>query len=444
MSGNKKPSDIFSTLPLHLRKVAEIFHRNQYQCWVVGGAIRDSLLNKTVQDYDLATDASPEQVMKLFPRCLPTGIKHGTVTILFRGRHFETTTFRLDGKYSDGRHPDRVHYANNILDDLSRRDFSMNSMALNAVTGEFMDPHGGQKDMDSCLIRAIGSPEERFREDSLRTIRACRFASQLEFTLEEKTFRAISTVLPRISQLAAERIWQEMTKILSSRKPSIAFHLFLETGLLKEIIPEMESCHHTSFHGERLTDILFRRCDLLSLPRLRLANLLRNIARTPPWAGNGRENAEAARKVLKRLKVPAPKRHYILAIIANQFRDTSTEWPDAQLRHFLSELGPEHAKALLRLWIADAQSIGDEEQICRLRSLEKRAHEQFSQPLGLADLAVSGGDLMTTLNLGTGKVIGRLLNELLAYVLDDPGLNQRAYLLEKAREIIEADGTEEG
>ena len=188
-------------VPHYVTEIARSLAAHGHDAWVVGGSIRDLIIGRPAYDYDIATDAHPEKVMAIFRRTIPTGIKHGTVTVLTRGHHVEVTTFRSDGTYTDKRRPDSVAYASTIQEDLARRDFTINGIAFNPLSGTIVDPYNGREDINRKLIRTIGSPRERFREDGLRPFRACRFAAQLEFDIEESTFLAISDCLDTTAEI---------------------------------------------------------------------------------------------------------------------------------------------------------------------------------------------------------------------------------------------------
>jgi len=193
-------------IPDYVLNIATILNKSGYQAWVVGGSIRDLIINRPAYDYDLATDALPQKVMKLIKRTVPTGIKHGTVTVITDSGNVEVTTFRKEGKYSDARRPDSVTYSQSILEDLSRRDFTINGIAYNPITEELLDPFDGRSDIENGIIRTIGDPAERFFEDGLRPVRACRFASQLNFSIYENTFKAIPECQERTAMVSVERI----------------------------------------------------------------------------------------------------------------------------------------------------------------------------------------------------------------------------------------------
>ncbi|HTX74093.1 MAG TPA: polynucleotide adenylyltransferase, partial [Rectinemataceae bacterium] len=206
-------------------------------CYLVGGAVRDQLLGRPTSDFDLATDARPEEVMRVFRRVVPTGIRHGTVTVHYKGLELEVTTFRTEAGYADGRHPDKVEFASSIEADLSRRDFTINAIAYDLLTRRLVDPHEGREDLGRRLIRAVGDPLERFGEDGLRPLRALRFAAQLGFRVEAATLAAIRPSIGRFRMVSPERVRDELSKMLLSPRPSIGLRLLEETGLLGEISP---------------------------------------------------------------------------------------------------------------------------------------------------------------------------------------------------------------
>ncbi|GHV84675.1 hypothetical protein AGMMS50230_02830 [Spirochaetia bacterium] len=239
-----------------LKEIAAVFSSAGKEVYLVGGAVRDLLLGRASADWDLATNARPEEVTALFKRVIPTGIKHGTVTIRHKGTSIEVTTFRTESEYSDGRRPDEVRYAAAIEEDLSRRDFTMNAAAVKLPEGILVDPFNGQSDIKRRLIRCVGKAEERFAEDGLRPMRAVRFAAQLGFNLEEKTLLAIPGALPTTAMVAAERIREELDKTLASASPQTGLVIMEETGLLKFILPELETCRGIEQKGYHRFDVL--------------------------------------------------------------------------------------------------------------------------------------------------------------------------------------------
>ncbi len=256
-------------IPAELQKMNSLFEAAGFEAYLVGGAVRDEFMGKGAHDWDVATNAKPEEVIKIFRRVIPTGIKHGTVTVHFMKQAIEVTTFRTESDYSDGRHPDKVEYAGHIEEDLSRRDFTMNAMAASLKDGRIVDPYGGAEDIQKKTIRAVGQPQERFMEDGLRPVRAVRFASQLDFKIEESTWAAIlrEDILKKAAGISLERFRDEFCKILLSPLPSVGLKLLEESGLLKIFVPELlegRGCVQSDergFHDFDVLDHNFYACD---------------------------------------------------------------------------------------------------------------------------------------------------------------------------------------
>lgn len=451
------------SIPRELEFVARVFRESGRQCWLVGGAVRDALLGRPVDDFDLATDAPPQSVRKLFRRSIPTGIRHGTVSILRGDYHFETTTFRRDGAYTDARHPDSVTYSGDIHDDLSRRDFTVNALAWNLIQHRFLDPHGGLEDLKRKIIRAVGIPGERFAEDALRPIRACRFASQLEFTVEGGTLAALGTVPEGVRRLSAERVRDELVKILGSPKPSIALGLFRDTGLLGIILPELEACVGTDPRGRRMRDAFDRCADLCDRlapdnPALRTAALFHEVSPAPPQAppqandtpGDTLNNPpdEAAARIaegaMRRLKTSNALRERVVRLVRHHHLHLGAPPSDSAVRRFMRHAGPDLAediialgRALGRARAADPSSTGPasaaalEELLRRVRGVQQRG-----EALSIGELGVNGRVLMEELGMRSGKPLGALLEHLLERVLDNPALNEPKTLLETAKRFM--------
>ena len=256
-------------IPCELQNMNSLFEAAGFEAYLVGGAVRDEIMGKGAHDWDVATNARPEDVMKIFRRVIPTGIKHGTVTVHFMKKAIEVTTFRTESDYSDGRHPDKVEYAGHIEEDLSRRDFTMNAMAASLADGHIVDPYGGADDIKARVIRAVGVPHERFMEDGLRPVRAVRFASQLGFRIEENTWAAIlrEDILKKAAGISLERFRDEFCKILLSPVPSVGLKLLEDSGLLKIFVPELlqgRGCVQSDERGFHSFDVLdhnFYACD---------------------------------------------------------------------------------------------------------------------------------------------------------------------------------------
>ena len=276
-------------IPDFILQIAQTFFENGFSFYLVGGAVRDMIMKKNPSDYDAATDANPYEVMKMFKKVIPTGIEHGTVTIFYMKNSIEVTTFRTESGYSDSRHPDFIKYASTIEEDLSRRDFTMNAIAINLKDFSLIDPFSGRNDIDKKIIRPVNDSRERFLEDGLRPIRCIRFKSQLNFSLEEKTYSSLfdCEVLKKAASISVERFRDEFLKIMKTEKPSSALKIMEETGILKIFIPELLEGRGSSqkdSRGYHIFDVLdhnYYACDASpkEKPLVRLAALFHDIGK---------------------------------------------------------------------------------------------------------------------------------------------------------------------
>lgn len=438
-----------------LRKIASILDKRGFSCYLVGGAVRNQLLGIEEKDYDLATDALPEDIIEIFHRVIPTGIKHGTVTVLFKGEAYEVTTFRVDGKYTDGRRPDSIHYTSDINEDLKRRDFTINSIAYHILNEELIDPNKGLEDLDRKIIRAIGNPDKRFQEDGLRPLRACRFAAQLNFAIEEETFSAISRNLDKFRSVSKERIYDELIKTMKADNPSITFRHLLHSGLLKIISEDLFNCVGVEQRERHKCDVfehLIQTCD--SCPRsdkiLRFAGLFHDLGKvttlqfkedgTPTFYNHEIPSAQLAVKIMKELKFPNKDIQKIEHLILHHMFNYTREWTDSAVRRFISKVGTEHIEDLLILQKADMTSMhrGDEDYLL-LEEFKNRIDGIIAteSAFSIKDLAINGNDLFQEIDIPKGPVMGRVLQKLLDYVLDDPQRNIKETLLNQAAVIYE-------
>ena len=439
------------SLPGRLRAFGSILAGAGYQGWLVGGAVRDLLGSREPGDYDIATDARPEQVARIFPRTYPTGIRHGTVTVQHSGIQAEVTTFRTEASYADGRHPDAVDYVATIDADLSRRDFTINGMAASLADGRLVDPWGGRADFAAKLVRAIGDPLARFGEDGLRPLRACRFAAQLGFVLDAATKAAISPSLATVRLVAAERIRDELTKLLMAEVPSLGLVLMEETGLLQLLIPELQRCAGLKQRDLHCFDVLghsLATCDASGPAlHLRLTALLHDVGKAttvgvgangqPTFYRHERDSADQAYEILSRLRFPNAERDRVVHLVREHMFNYSSSWSDAAVRRFLARVGQASLPDLLALRRSDQiDRCGKREDAASLLGLEQRVKRMTlaGVALGVADLAVDGAVLMEELQLPPGPFIGTLLRELLDSVVADPTLNNRDQLLLIARD----------
>jgi len=421
------------------------------RAFLVGGALRDYILGRGASDFDLATDARPEEIQNLYRRVIPTGIKHGTVTVLFKGMEVEVTTFRTESGYADGRHPDRVEYAATIEEDLSRRDFTMNAMAFDLASKALIDPQGGEKDLERRLVRAVGDPRERFYEDGLRPLRAIRFASQLGFEIESATLDAIPTALDRFRLVSAERVRDEFQKILLSPAPSRGLALMERVGMLANVLPELAACRGIEQRGMHRFDVLdhlyasvdFAPSELV----LRLAALLHDTGKPaakvdrpgmdPSFHRHEELSAEIASAAMRRLRFPNALVDEVVHLVRHHMFAYDEGWSDAAVRRFLARVGEDRVDDLLRLRLADGSGItGLPVDPRSLEPFRARIRTVLSEgrAFGLRDLAISGTDL-SGIGVPKGPVMGRILAELLETVLDDPELNRRDRLLDIAERL---------
>jgi putative nucleotidyltransferase with HDIG domain len=434
-----------------LKEIAAIFIRHGKQVFLVGGAVRDMFRGKEAQDWDLATDALPEEVIALFHKVIPTGIKHGTVTVRYKGYSLEVTTFRTESDYYDGRRPNKVDYARTIEEDLSRRDFTMNAIALSLPEGALVDPFGGTGDITRRIIRCVGNPRERFGEDGLRPLRAVRFASQLGFDIEETTLAAINPSLHITAKVAAERIRDELDRILISPKPSKAFLLMEKTRLLELLLPELACCRNIEQKGVHCFDVLdhsLLACDFAAQEEgslaVRLAALLHDIGKPATralddfgiWTFYQHEqvSAELSRNMLLRFRYPNEVIDAVAHLVEEHMFHYEAIWKDAAVRRFIIRVGEEHLPDLYRLRRADAYAAtGTDLPRDFLVPLIARVDAVLagSRAFSLKDLQINGKDLQ---NIGVkpGPYMGIILRELLETVVDDPALNSREKLLEIA------------
>ena len=435
-----------------------------HEAHLVGGGVRDMLLGRTPADFDVATDAVPEAVIDLFGNtfAVPTGLKHGTVTVLTATappRPVEVTTFRGEGEYLDGRRPSSVTYVKSLAEDLSRRDFTMNAVAYDPLADAITDLFGGQSDLSQGLIRAVGDPIARFREDGLRPMRAVRQAAQLAFDIDPPTQAAIQPTLDVFRKVSAERIRDELLKLLGAPQPSRGLNLMRETGLLGEVIPELlegVDCTQNRFHkhdvfGHTLHVVDETKGDAI----LRLGALLHDVgkprARQPREGAPGEYSffqheyvgAEMADAICRRLKLANAERDRVVSVVKNHMFFYEPEWTDGTVRRFVRRVGGHEAlDDLFALRAGDVAGRGfGEDPEKELGELRERvaAVASADEALKITDLAISGGDVMRILGIPPGRPVGQILERLLERVIDDPTLNEKekleALVPEIAREV---------
>lgn len=431
-----------------MKEIHNTLHSAGYACYAVGGAVRNMILRMEPKDWDLATDAEPETVMRLFRRVIPTGIKHGTVTILYRGASYEITTFRIEGRYSDSRRPDGVEYTPSLDEDLKRRDFSINAMAVDIGTGHLVDPHDGRGDCRRRIVRAIGIPEERFNEDGLRILRAVRFAGRLDFTIHPDTLKAMKICVLNLDRISRERVRSEIEEILLSDTPSRSFLIMEETGILERILPELSSARGVTQKGYHRYDVFLHSllsCDGIPLQDvgLRLAALLHDIGKPaaltmgedgqPRFHGHEAESARIAGALMRRLKFPAAVEKRVVHLVREHMFNYEPGWTDAAVRRFIIRVGRENIEDILSLRLADQYgTTGKKADPRSLDEFRDRISRVLDEALSLKDLRINGKDLARHAGIPAGPSMGRVLDFLLESVVEDPSLNEREVLLEIA------------
>ena len=425
-----------------LINIVKTIKKAGFKCFVVGGGVRDLILKKTVDLWDLTTDAKPEQISRLFKKVVPTGIKYGTVTVILNGKQYEITTFRSDERYVDGRHPSNVRFSKDIKADLCRRDFTINAIAYDPTTKELVDEHGGLADIKKKVIRTVGDPIERFREDGLRPLRACRFASKLNFKIDPNTLKAIPRTLSVAKKVSMERVHDELLKMLSADMPSIGLELMRKAGLLKLYIPELLKGigvkQPKPFHKDDVYWHGLYSCDKAPkvMPILRLAALLHDIAKPKCKKGDTFYNhekfgADTAVKIMKRLKFSNEHIKYVENLVKNHMFNYSPEWSDAAIRRFIVRVGVKNLNDLFMLRAADIKAMGRPVEAGHPRKLRGRIAKilKAQNALHLNALKVNGNDVMKALKMPPGPKVGEVLDKLLEKVIDDPRLNSRPELL---------------
>ncbi len=452
-------------IPEKLVKVGNIFRDNGFESYLVGGAVRDMLMGKECHDYDIATNATPQQVMSIFKKVIPTGIAHGTVTVHIMGLELETTTFRTESDYSDGRHPDKVEFAATIEEDLSRRDFTMNAIAADLCTGHIVDPFGGQKDIRSKIIRTVGSPLERFDEDGLRPVRAIRFTSQLSFDIEAETLEAISNpkVLERTRGISVERFRDEFCKIMKTQKPSVGLKLLESTGILDLFIPEFNPCRNClqkderGFHEFDVADHIIYACDGAPSDNLivRLAAFYHDIGKPQAktteivngqprihFHGHDSLSEKICIKSMTKLKFSNEEIRKVSHLVRHHMFFYESSWSDAAVRRFVIRTGLENLDDMIYMRLADIHGMHNTPALegspawNNLLELKERIEKlaQEKNPFSLKDLKINGNDLMN-LGIPKGRVIGQILAELFETVTDSPQMNEKEKLETLAKNI---------
>ncbi|MDD5065484.1 MAG: HD domain-containing protein [bacterium] len=442
-----------------IEQITEKFAEHDYDIFIVGGFIRDLILgrSKPGQEMDLATNARPEEIKKIFRRTIPTGIRHGTITLIWEEKTYEITTFRADGKYTDGRHPDTVRFSKTIEEDLSRRDFTINALAFDLRKQRLIDHHEGLKDLEAGIIRTIGNPDDRFQEDGLRLMRAIRFATVLNFRIEEKTRRSISKNLYMLSKVAMERIKDEFVKLMQAEKPSQGIEFMRKSEMLRKLIPELLTGFgllQNKFHKYDVYYHLLYSCDAAPGDNLnvRLAALFHDVCK-PATRLNKDEAKEAtfynheilsslvAKKILKRMKFSNEIINKVEKLIALHMFYYTDEWTDSAVRRFLRKAGLDLLDELFVLREADRIGNGTKEEKSKhLEELKKRIRKILDEEnaFSLKHLKINGQDVMRIKGIPPSPLVGKILNAIMEKVLEDSSLNTKEKLEELVKEYKES------
>lgn len=440
-------------LPPTVKMVIDSLQAAGFEAYAVGGCVRDSILCRTPDDWDVTTSALPQDVKRIFRRTVDTGIEHGTVTVLIGESRHEVTTYRVDGEYRDFRHPDEVSFTTSLKEDLARRDFTVNAMAYNDTDG-LVDLYGGMKDLQKKVIRCVGNPEERFHEDALRILRAVRFSAQLGFRIDKATVEAIERYAPNLSKISAERICTELIRLITSDHPEYLKAAW-ELGITKVILPEFDAMmateQNTPYHYLNVGDHTLAAMQAVQPDRLlRLTMLLHDTGKperrtTDKWGidhfkGHAMTGVRIAEKVMRRLKMDNDTIRKVKVLI--RYHDWRIRPDERIVRHAMSMIGSDLFPYLMQVQYADALAQSDyikQQTLDRIMSVWdiSRKIEEENQCISLAQLAITGKDLIS-IGYREGPEIGLALHQALEAVLEDPRKNDRGFLLEiAARELGE-------
>lgn len=446
-----------AVIPEPVLSVCQRLTERQFRAFLVGGCVRDILRGKAPKDWDVATSATPEQVQRSFDKVIPTGLQHGTVTVVTSGTHVEVTTFRTEGVYLDGRRPTAVTFKTDIKDDLSRRDFTINAMAFDPVSKQLEDPFDGRQHLALKIIRAVGDPLDRFGEDGLRALRAVRFAAVLGYAIEEQTLAAIPKTLHVFKKVSAERIHDELLKLLLSDRPEQGLELLLQTGLLAAFLPELADLAQVETDivpGKPGNLFAFAARSVQLTPaqeELRLAALFAEVARprTATQTADGvgypeheRLGGELSRECLTRLKFPNKVIDKVALLVREHGVPVAAPMSDGQVRRFAARVGAQNLQALFTVMSAQRFALGDPRRTRELETFRERMKALLAQkpPLDPKGLALNGSDIMRVLGVGPSPVVGDATRYLMDLVFENPAVNERVQLTDAVRKWAENRG----
>jgi len=443
-------------IPKEVKNIVEKLEKGNYGAYVVGGCVRDLLMDKKPKDWDITTNAKPEEIKKIFPESFYEN-KFGTVTVLTNAKdetlkEIEITTFRKDGKYSDKRHPDEIKYAKTIEDDLARRDFTVNALAL-GDKNRIIDPFDGQYDLKNKIIKTVGKAEERFDEDALRMLRAARFACTLDFEIEAKTFKAIQKNAGWICAISKERIRDELIKIMESEKAAEGIDLLQKTNLLKYILPELEKGVGVSQNKHHIYDIYEHSLRSLKVAaekgfstEIRFAALFHDIGKPETKSGEGPDStfynhdyvgAKFTARILENLKFPNKFVDKVVLLVRNHmFVSDPERLTEAGARRLIARVGKENISDLINLRIADRLGMGrPKEKPYRLRTIEYMIEKVSKDPISAKMLKINGNEIIELLKIEPGPKVGAILDVLLAEIIEDPKKNDKKKLEKRVKEL---------
>lgn len=438
-------------LPNNVKTIIKILNTHNYEAFIVGGCVRDSVIGLTPHDWDICTNAKPEEIKKCFENfnTFDSGIKHGTISVVLDGEVFEVTTYRIDGTYSDNRRPDSVTFTSDITQDLARRDFTINAMAYNEKRG-LIDPYGGRNDLSDKIIKCVGNPDFRFNEDALRIIRALRFASVYNFEIDYETAKSIHKNADLLNNIAVERISVELNKLLSGNGAEKILNNYRDViaVFIPEIKPMFDYNQHTKHHNRDLWHhTIYAVKSIDNTPLLRMSMLLHDIGKpkackrdedgTCHFKGHPKYSAEMAETILRRLKYSNDFIETCITLI--KYHDVRFSGSKRQLRHVMSAIGDKNVEFLLKIQRADIMAQSDYKHKEKLEKLDL-ACQTYKEILAdkdcftLKQLKINGNDIKN-LGLSEGIKIGKILKILLGLVIEDKIENEKSALIKKAEEI---------
>ncbi len=435
-------------IPENAKYILNTIHEAGFEAYIVGGCVRDALLGRIPQDWDITTNALPGDVKRLFRRTIDTGIEHGTVTVMMGKEGYEVTTYRVDGIYEDSRHPKEVTFTASLVEDMKRRDFTINAMAYNEEEG-LRDEFEGVKDLEAHIIRCVGNPRERFSEDALRIMRAVRFAAQLDYEIEEETRNAIKELAPTLSRISAERIQTELVKLLVSPHPEMIKTAY-ELGITKVILPEFDICmetdqnniHHMYNVGDHTVEALK---NVAPQRLLRLTMLMHDMGKPATikideegvthFYGHDEVGSRIAHDIFRRLKFDRDTMDRVCNLV--RYHDYRFPAKDSSVRKAINRVGEKDFPLLLEIRYADTMAQSEYLRGEKLKLIEdtKEVYRQVLERkdcVSLKDLAVNGKDLIAV-GVAPGKKLGDILGAMLRDVLETPEHNSKEYLLEPER-----------